>query len=76
LDTLVVRAGKECRIENNRRYTIRRPSGTFVGVLWHLSAAATIDVEEARFYSNGELDGGDLWIYALLMNLLCPFFRL
>jgi len=32
-------------------------SGTSVGVLWHLSGAATIDAEEARLYSNGELNG-------------------
>ena len=92
VDTLFcARGGCPYRIEDNRRYTIRYTSGASVGVLWHLSAAATIDVEEARLYSNGELNGvsssntfmhsvliylqGDLWIYALLMNLLClPLF--
>lgn len=60
-----------------------RPS---VGVLWHLSAAAAIDAEEARLYSNGELNSvtspntflhfvliylqGDLWTYGLLIHLL------
>jgi hypothetical protein len=84
LDTLCAYNGKPYRIKNNRRYTIHCPSGTSVVILWHLSAAATINAEEARLYSNGELNGvsnsdtslyfiliylqGDLWIYTLLMN--------
>jgi len=55
LDTPCAYNGDPYRIKNNRRYTIHYPSGTSVVILWHLSAAATIDAEEARFYSNGEL---------------------
>lgn len=88
LDTLYAYAGDASRIENNRGYTIHCPNGTSVVVLWHLSAAATINAEEARLYSNGELNGvsssntllyfvliylqDGLWIYTLTMNMLCP----
>jgi hypothetical protein len=59
-----------------------------VGLLWHLSAAATINAEEARLYPDGKLNDvsrpntllhfvlihlqGDLWTYAFIGEFVVP----